>query len=406
MLFRIEIENFFSIAARQVIDLRSRKSVDDPLGRLSPIHPGSESRCPNVVAVFGPNAAGKSNVLRSIAFVFWFVTESFRHRPDQQLPFHKFGSEEMMRKPTRLSVSFAGPVDFLCVHPEGVQRPCRYELIVSARENPQNTDSIELEGLYCQPRGRGKPTAMIERRGDGRLRYAKGFMTAGQESALRSVLRREASVISTLAQLNHDIAKAIKNWVSANQSNILFHRSEIDEAGAARWYATHPTALDQLRSIGKRIDLGITNIDIDRPASEPRLMFAHSGLDQKFHLQAESHGTRQFIKMFPRIRFALDRGSVALIDDIDSGIHPLVLSEMFRWFGDKTTNPNGAQLLTTCHSASLLAGLTKEEVLFCEKDSDGRTTVYGLSDIEGVRRGENFFGNYIGGHYGAVPKFG
>jgi len=44
MLYKIEIENFFSIATHQVIDLRSRKSVDDALGRLSPTHPGSDYR--------------------------------------------------------------------------------------------------------------------------------------------------------------------------------------------------------------------------------------------------------------------------------------------------------------------------------------------------------------------------
>ena len=406
MLYKIEIENFFSIATHQVIDLRSRKSVDDALGRLSPTHPGSDYRCPNVVAVFGPNAAGKSNVLRSIAFVAWFVTKSFQHPVDQQLPFHKFGSNEMIKKPTRLSLSFSGPTDFMNISPEGPQCPYRYELVISPRDSPLGPDSVELERLSYQPRGHGKPTTIIERRDNGRLRYAKGFMTASQENALKSVLRRGASVISTLAQLNHTVAISFVNWVSATQSNIFSYRIEGNEVGATRWYATNPTALDQLRAIGKRIDLGITQIDIDQSSSEPLMRFEHSGLDQAIDLHMESNGTRQFIKMFPWIRLALDQGSIALIDDIDSGIHPLILSEVLRWFGNEITNPNGAQLLVTCHSASLLLELTKEEVLFCEKDSHGRTTVYGLTDIEGVRRSENFFGNYIGGQYGAVPRVG
>ena len=77
MLHKIEIENFFSIGDRQVIDLRARKSVDDTLGRLSKIYVGSDDRAPNVVALFGPNASGKSNVLRAITFGAWFVTRSF-----------------------------------------------------------------------------------------------------------------------------------------------------------------------------------------------------------------------------------------------------------------------------------------------------------------------------------------
>ena len=231
-------------------------------------------------------------------------------------------------------------------------------------------------------------------------------MSASQVNALKSVLRRDASVISTLAQLNHTVAISFVNWVSATQSNIIFYRIEGDEVGAVRWYATNPSALDQLRTVGKRIDLGITQISIEQSSSEPRMMIEHSGLDQAIDLHMESHGTRQFIKMFPWIRLALNEGSIAVIDDIDSGIHPLVLAEVLRWFGNETTNPNGAQLLATCHSASLLLELTKEEVLFCDKDAHGRTAVYGLTDIEGVRRSENFFGNYIGGQYGAVPRVG
>lgn len=406
MLYRIEIENFLSIAERQVIDLRSRKSVADPLGRLSPIYPGSERRCPNVAAVFGPNAAGKSNVLRAIAFAAWFVEKSFYHPPAQQLTFQKFGTKEMIGRPTRLALSFTGPVDFLNEFREGAHCPYLYELVVAPRGDLPGPDSVELEKLTCRPRGHGKPTTIFERRSGGRLRYAKGFMTAGQESALGSVLLPGASVISTLAQLNNDIATRYLNWASAVQSNILNGRFEGDDVGVTRWLAGHPEALNQLRDIAKRIDLGITQIGIENSTAEPRMTFGHSGLDQAVDLHLESHGTRQFIKLFPWIRHALDQGRIALIDDIDSCIHPLIVSEVMRWFGNETTNPNGAQLLTTCHSACLLRELTKEEVLFCEKDSYGRTSVYGLAEIEGVRRSENFFGNYITGQYGAVPRVG
>jgi hypothetical protein len=60
----------------------------------------------------------------------------------------------------------------------------------------------------------------------------------------------------------------------------------------------------------------------------------------------------------------------------------------------------------TCQSASLLETLDKEEVLFCEKDERGRTSVYSLKDIKSVRRGENYYKKYLGGTYGAVPHFG
>jgi hypothetical protein len=60
----------------------------------------------------------------------------------------------------------------------------------------------------------------------------------------------------------------------------------------------------------------------------------------------------------------------------------------------------------TCQAASLLEDLQKEEVFFCEKDRQGRTKIYGLQDIQAVRRSDNLYKKYLGGVYGAVPHVG
>jgi len=265
---------------------------------------------------------------------------------------------------------------------------------------------VILERLSYQPKGYGKPTTIIERREGGTVKSARGFLTTASEKALKEVLRPKASVISTLAQLNHKVAGAFVDFISAVVSNIFIDRIESDDHEMTRWYASNPKALQRLQEIAKRIDLGIEKIGSDTTATDPQLRFQHSGLDQIISLHRESHGTRQFINVFPYIFMALERGSVAIIDEIDTAFHPLILPEILRWFGDKNHNPHGAQLWTTCHSASLLSELTKEEVLFCEKDSQGQTTIYKLADIERVRRDENFSGKYIGGEYGAVPVLG
>lgn len=405
MLFKIEIENFFSVGERQVIDLRARKSVDDTLGRLSPIYKGAEDRAPNVVALFGPNAAGKSNILRSIAFGAWFTSKSFDHRSDLNLPYEKFGDNERIKRPTRLSFSFAGPTDPHSWSAETNQCPYTYEFTLSARGSGID-DKVLNERMSYQPRGKGKPKTLFERDEMGAIRAEKGFLTSGTETALKQVLRPRASVIATLAQLNHKIAASFVASVSSIVSNIFIDRIEDDERTMTQWYKGNPSALEELQRIARRIDLGIEEIGIDTTASEPLMLFQHSGLDQMISLNRESHGTRQFIKIFPYILMALSRGGIAIIDELDTTIHPLILPEILRWFGDQKRNPDGAQLWTTCHSASLLSELTKEEVLFCEKDAEGNTTVFSLADVERVRRNENFFGKYMGGEYGAVPVLG
>ncbi|MCY4288730.1 MAG: ATP-binding protein [Aestuariivita sp.] len=405
MLYAVEIENVFSVGERQFLDLRARKSVDDTLERLSPIYKGAEDRAPNVVAFFGPNAAGKSNILRSIAFGAWFATQSFGHRSDLSLPYEKFGNDQRIKKPTRLSFSFAGPVDPHSLSTDSGQCPYTYEVIFSAR-GKDVADKVLLEKMSYKPRGKGKPRTLFERDDNNRVKAEKGFLTSGTQKALQEVLRPRASVIATLAQLNHMVATAFVDIAFSVISNISIDRVDDDAGAMTLWYKNNPAALGELQTIARRIDLGIEEIGIDATANEPLMLFRHSGLDQIISLNRESHGTQQFIKIFPYILMALNRGGVAIIDELDTTIHPLILPEILRWFGDPKRNPYGAQIWTTCHSASLLTELTKEEVFFCKKDIEGNTTVFGLADVERVRRNENFFGKYLGGEYGAVPVLG
>jgi predicted ATPase len=97
---------------------------------------------------------------------------------------------------------------------------------------------------------------------------------------------------------------------------------------------------------------------------------------------------------------------VAVIDELDAAIHPLLLPEILRWFYDRERNPHDAQLWMSCHNASLLEELIKEEVFFCAKDRGGRTEIYGLKDIQAVRRTDNYYRKYLGGMFGAVPQIG
>jgi predicted ATPase len=100
----------------------------------------------------------------------------------------------------------------------------------------------------------------------------------------------------------------------------------------------------------------------------------------------ESHGTREFMKFYPLIYHVLRTSGIAVLDELDAAIHPVLLPEILRWFYDPDRNPHGAQLWMNCHIASLLEDLTKEKVLFCEKDDLGRTSVYSLRDVQAVRR--------------------
>jgi uncharacterized protein len=403
MLHRVEIENFTSIRDPQVIDLRVGAPADDSAGCLAPLWRGAHESAPKVVALFGANASGKTNVLRALSFITWFAEASFYARLGAELPFERFNDAEMLKAPTRLAVHFGGPAEIGRLgEADGPQCGYAYEVVIG----PGPGTPILRETLSYRPDGAVRRIALFERRGDGHVAANKAFGLSGYRQALSNVLRPEASVISTLAQLKHPAAMALAALCLRANGNIFVDRLDDPDESVIRLYAARPHLIERFNREVARIDLGLHAMEVQVGPRGPVASFRHHGLAAPMPLHDQSHGTRQFLKLFPLLAEALDSGGIVLLDELDAAIHPMLLPEIVRWFHDPERNPHDAQLWMTCHSASLLEDLTKEEVLFCDKDARGRTQVYGLRDIQAVRRTDNFYKKYLGGAFGAVPQIG
>jgi uncharacterized protein len=407
MLHRLEIENFYSIRDPQIIDLRAAGNAPDEPGRLVPIWRGAPERAPKVVALFGANASGKSNVLKALSFLAWFAADSFQAGSEDWLPFMRFGDDTAQDMPTRLAIHFSGPVEEIgwTDSPDALQ--CRYAYEVSFGGPKDRPPQVLSETLRYWPPDAGRQVRLFDRSAAGAVSAGGVFGIRGYyRRALETVLRPNASAISTLTGLNHPFSTLLGRELGAVYSNILTEKQDMNEEGVARYFARNPNHLTLLNREFERLGLGVRAMRLPDGAGGPVAWFEHEGLTGLLPPRLESHGTRQFVKVFPLIAQALEIGGVAVIDELDLAIHPLVLPEIIRWFHDPQRNPRDAQLWLTCQNASLLEDLTKEEVLFCEKDSRGRTTVYGLGDVQAVRRDDNYYRKYLGGVYGAVPHLG
>jgi predicted ATPase len=220
-------------------------------------------------------------------------------------------------------------------------------------------------------------------------------------------LRKNASMSSTIAQfVGESPVSVFLAWAKRISSNPLDQKVDLAENQMIEYYSTHPKILADLNKVIGRADFGLKSVSLAKIPTGVGVVFAHSGLDFPLLFQSESEGTKSFVKVFPLIKEALIMGGVAVIDELDSTIHPILLPEILHWFYNDKTNPHSAQLWMSGQSASLLEELSKEEIYFTEKDGQGRTRVYGLKDIEGVRRVDNFYQKYLGGAYGAVPRIG
>jgi AAA15 family ATPase/GTPase len=409
MLYRLEIENFYCIRDRQVLDLTVPRTTPDNPERFAPIFKGSDLRAPKVVAVYGANGSGKSTVLRALSFLGWFVKDSFQ-RVAPSLPCERFNDQESAARPVRLALEFGGPMELtteiLAKAADGLAVPLgvyRYELELGTRDGA--VTSVNREVLRRKRAGRGKWLRVFERIAGGRLLGSDVFPLSGYASVIDKI-REDASVVATLALFEHQQSKVLVDAANTIFSNILVEKTELTDSEVVQILAEMPGSVTELNKSLRRIDVGIQEMQIVHTTSGPAPIFKHEGLLVDMPWGLESHGTRSFIRMFPWLMASLSRGGIAITDELDVSIHPLVLPEIIRWYYDPQWNPRNAQLWMTLHSASLLDDLAKEEVVLCEKDRQGRSAIYSLMDMKAIRRDDSLYRKYLGGDFGGVKHIG
>ncbi len=397
MIHNIIIENFFSVADRQEMNFRVPANAPD-LGcfRDSRAVPGQ--RLPLIIGIYGPNASGKSTILRAITTTAWFVQHSFTLQPNNAIPlFNPYARNDWWNRPTKIIIEYDGQLAENA--PAAV---FRYELHISHEPNKFGS-GVSYESLFHAPNGKFR---RIFERHQQKFTFGHEFGITNGDSRVQSI-RPNASVISTLAQLNHKLSGDFISSLRGLQTNIVgLDKAQGGLNNALSYYAQRPDYLQRLNRELSRLDLGLEEMKIQPGNTGPIATFKHFGLDCDIVLAQESAGTRRFIEIFPFLQFVLDAGGVAVIDELDADVHPLLVPELFRWYYDKQRNPNGAQLLFTAHNPAILDELEKEQVFFSEKPGGEPTRIYGAREIKGLRREPSLMKKYLSGELGAVPHIG
>lgn len=411
MLYKLEIENFLCFRERQVIDLTVSKTASLDEAHFAPIFAGATTKAPKTVFIYGANASGKSTVVKAISLLSYFVVNSHKERYAADLVCQPFANDEMPKKPVCLAIEFGGtmnPVldaDSEVVPSNVVHGTWRYELEII--RNNTNTVRVHKESLRQKPNGVGRWRRVFERNGES-LQGSKIFPLGNHTREIEKI-PDESSVISALAWYEHRASKALVDAAQMIFTNILLDKFDYDGPLLRRClelYLADPDALKTLNQEIQRLDVGIKQMSIFHGPDGPFATFEHSGLTPPVMWMMESQGTRSFVRSFPGIYAALQSGGIAVMDELDLSLHPNILPEILDWFHSPTANPDAPQLWATCHTASLMDDLLKEEIIFCEKDWNGNAQAYCLKEIQGVRRNERFSKKYLGGVYGGIPNIG
>ncbi|UKJ06130.1 AAA family ATPase [Solitalea lacus] len=132
---------------------------------------------------------------------------------------------------------------------------------------------------------------------------------------------------------------------------------------------------------------------------------APSGRKVVFELFDESDGTLRLIDFIP-VLYMLEKFPVTvMIDEMDQSIHPSLLKE---FIGQIQENNNKVgQLIITTHESNLLDLdlFRQDEIWFAEKNKEGATHLYPLSEYN-VRPDLDIRKGYLSGRFGAIPFLG
>jgi predicted ATPase len=405
MLLRFSFSNFLSFQDEHELSLIA---TGEGGVSVSGLKESVLQRC----AIYGANASGKSNVLRALHFVEQAVLHSHRRwEPEGPIPLETFRGN---------AVPEAGfLIDFVVAE-------VRFQFQFKATK----TEIVE-EHLVSYPNGRKQ--TLYTRSGPAAISFGRAL--PGDNKTIAALMRPNSLFLSVAAQNNHEFLRPVYAWF---QKSIHF-RFDGFRPGLLMETIRMCAQESNRREISdllKFVDLGVDSLTVDskdvetgekvraamdaffavlevpedlRPnkaekLDEIKLIHRFGSELVAFDLDEESQGTISYLTILGPVLRALQTGSVLVVDEIDSSLHPDLVAFLVRLFGDPASNPKLAQLIFNTHDTNLLADgvLRRDEVWFTEKKADGASKLYPLSDFK-PRPDENFQKRYLQGRFGAVP---
>lgn len=402
MIHSFSCKNFYSFGELATLDFVVNKNAPENNGYFIA---KSGIRLSKVETVIGPNASGKTNLLKVIPFLKWLIIDSFNTKPEDLIVVQSFAFGEAKDQPTELSVTF---------EIEGKIYTYSFTL------NKQRILSEELSAISHVKEKKGNKKLFIRTWNKKTNQYDFDSGNFDLPKGFENLLRSNASVIGTAFRLNHKESQGIAKFWQQIETNVI-------EAGwigdhllpnkipqwfeALVFYSDNEILKKEAEKLLARFDLGLNGIVFEKEKSSNGLTIKNvqaihlfNGKEQSLPILYESSGTKQLFAILKTILQALENGTVAIVDEFDVNLHPEMVMALFDLFIQPETNPKNAQLLLSTHSHILLSKLDKYQIILVEKNENGISESWRLDEVSDVRSDENYYSKYIAGAYGAVPK--
>ncbi|WP_311348705.1 AAA family ATPase [Corynebacterium durum] len=423
MLLMFTCENYRSFKVAATLDVQQRSFTT-----MRPKDDDWEGATLRTAALFGPNASGKSNILRPFTLLQHAVDHSIKDD----------SAVRALRDPHRLkrdeATSFTS---------EFVTNGIRFQWYIKLGDN-----GIIEESLHASETNRWRK--IFERSGTD--------ISFGAHADISRAARENIAEYATLWSLTLSAWKVVKNpgryfaaaaWWS-NDIHYIHpnerqrhtrhaslveltskHKSwlklgtaaltladvgissvsinEVEAPAHIKQFLTKLNSLlaDEMSQLDEEDSEYLTEADLDYISQH--LEFTHNSSDGTFTLDEddESLGTMMWFDLLVPAVYRLVVGGLLVVDEIDSSLHPVLLRELILLFKDPATNKSGAQLIFTTHDVTLLGNdltptITPDEAWLVEKyDSYSELIPW---DIYSIRKNHNVEKRYLQGAFGALPQ--
>ena len=415
MLIAFSVENFRSIRDLQTLSLAEPRT-DRHLEWSNLIDPEGR-RLLKSVAIFGPNASGKSNIITAMIWLRQFVLNSSKEgqakEPIDAQPFRLSTAKE--KAPCHLEIEFFWN-----------EFEYKYGFEITAKR-------VESEWLFRKSPA-AKPAKLFTREGQT-FDISTDFFKEGK--GLEERTRENALFLSVCAQFAGPESEKILEWMArfrpvsglSEQSffaftatrmgdpihragllkfaqdadfNICDLRSEIEEITEAKLPPDMPSEIRQqiIKQKAFRADIKTTHEKLDAEGKVVERVEFDLAKD-------ESQGTQKFIALSGPITHTLEEGSILVVDELEARLHPKLTQAIVDLFHSPVNDKN-AQLIFAAHDVTLLdpARFRRDQIWFTEKNKQGATDLYSLAefDPQDVRADTKFSRQYLLGLFGAIPQ--
>ena len=395
MLTKLQFSNFYSFADETEISFELGKK---PSPSAWDIEVSPDRRLNKVVAVMGANGSGKTNLIRALPFLSQFIRESYQgSSPEEDLSYESHALSEKT-EPTKFELTFLhGKEEYL------------YKLELTAgvvsHESLHRKTSRRFSYVFTRDLAGGN-TYQVKQKGFG-FDATKARQTRGNASLISAAYSYDVSLAADLAKY---FSLHKHNLTISEQFPKIFNLMRAGEK-----FAKEDELRRKMESLMREFDLGIDSVTLEEATRQdgfgnnvrmylPNATHTMDGREFKLSFVEESGGTQSAFVLLSKALPVLEYGGVAIIDEIDSELHPHMIPRILDLFMFEHTNPHQAQLIFTCHTPEILNLLSKHQVYLTEK-VDQKSEAWRLDEIKGLRVDDNLRAKYMAGALGGVPDF-